>query len=228
MNVIVYVVNFKNDARKERMTKRFGELGFGLVFVPPVTEEDSRLENVPYKRTSSIMLQHLDSIRHYYENTSYNYCIVCEDDILISKYFGKELPKIIQDFEELNLDSLLLGYLFPGNVRGNWHFPSLKQNDDSREYSYHGYPDDIWGSQMYMISRAQAESVLNTFTVEYAMNHLEKIPYNPDWTITKHGKRAILYPMMAVEEGITASDHQGQNEFHRICFTQNYREDVHI
>jgi hypothetical protein len=222
----IYVVNFKNDERKERMINRFSDIGMGLIFVDPVEVSDKRLKYLPYKRTSAIMVQHLDCIRHFLEYTSYKYCIVCEDDILISKHLNKKLPEIIQDFEELELDSLLLGYLLSHrSIDGNWHFPKLKQKEG---YSYHGYPDDIWGSQMYLISRKQAYSLLTKFTPKFALDNLDIVHYNPDWTITKHGKRAIIYPMLAVEEGETNTDHQGQNEFHKTCFEINFKEGEHF
>jgi GR25 family glycosyltransferase involved in LPS biosynthesis len=229
LQVPIYVVNYKNDERKQRMINRFKDIGMDLIFIPPVTVDDPRLKYLPHKRTSSIMVQHLDCIKHFVKDTSCNYCIVCEDDILISKHFHEKLPKIIQDFEDLELDSLLLGYLLCHPIiEGNWHFPVFKQREDDTELSYRGYPDDIWGSQMYLISRKQGETLLSTFTPDYALDNLDVVPYNPDWTITKHGKRAILYPMMAVEEGNTNTDHSGQNEFHRQCFERNYREGVHI
>ena len=162
--VVFYVINFKDDARKERMVSRFNQIGIDLHFVNPVFENDLRMQNTPlYKRTSSIMLQHLDSIRNFYENTSAKHCIVCEDDILISKHLHEHLPKIIQDFEALDLDLLMLGYFNPYGLHGNPHFPMIKATDN---YTYHGYPDDTWGSQMYMISRKHAEFLLNKYTIE--------------------------------------------------------------
>lgn len=224
--VVFYVINFKDDARKERMVSRFDQMGIDLHFVNPVFENDQRLQNTSlYKRTSSIMLQHLDSIRHFYENTSAKYCIVCEDDIHVSKHLHEHLPKIIQDFESMDLDLLMLGYLYPYGLHGSPHFPMLKATDN---YTYHAYPDDIWGSQMYMISRKHAETLLNKYTIQFAIEQLEIIHYNPDWTITKCGKRALISPMLAVEEGDDKSNHQGQTEFHRMCHLGNYNPNVHL
>jgi len=224
--VVFYVINFKDDARKERMIARFDQLGIDLHFVNPVFENDPRMQNTPlYKRTSSIMLQHLDSIRHFYENTSAKYCIVCEDDINVSKHLHEHLPKIIQDFESMDLDLLMLGYLYPFGLHGNPHFPVLKTTDN---YTYHKYPDDIWGSQMYLISRKHAETLLNKYTIQFAIEQLEIVHYNPDWTITKCGKRALISPMLAVEEGDDKSNHKGQTDFHRLCHLGNYNPDVHI
>lgn len=224
--VLFYVINYKDDGRKQRMTERFRSLDIDLHFVNPIEEMDRRMEYTSlYKRTSAIMLQHLDSIRHFYENTSAEYCIVCEDDIHISKYLVRDLPEIISNFKELELDILLLGYLWPYNLNENWHFPVLK---DTEKYSYHGYPDDIWGSQMYLISRSHAKYILDTFTIEFAIKNLEVIHYNPDWTITKYGKRGMITPMLAVEEGEDKSGHGGQTDFHKMCHAHNFNADVHI
>ena len=40
-------------------------------------------------------------------------------------------------------------------------------------------------------------------------------PFAADWTITKNGKRAFIYPPLAVEEGEINSPHEGQINFHR-------------
>lgn len=224
--VVYYVINFKDDARKQRMISRFDQIGVDLHFVNPVSENDPRLQNMPrYKRTSSIMLQHLDSIRNFYENTSAKHCIVCEDDIHVSKYLNERLPQIIRDFDALDLDLLLLGYLYPYGLHGNPHFPLIKT---SEHYTYHGYPDDTWGSQMYLISRKHAKFLLDKFTMEFAIEQIEKVHYNPDWTITKNGKRALITPMIAVEEGDDKSNHAGQTEFHRMCHLGNYNPNVHL
>lgn len=224
--VLYYVINYKDDARRARMSERFHSIGIDLHFVNPVEQSDARMEGTNlYKRTSAIMLQHLDSVQHFYENTNAEHCVICEDDIHISKLLVQDMPEIIENFKELKLDILVLGYLFPYNLHGNWHFPVLK---DDGKYSYHGYPDDIWGSQMYLISRAHAKFLLDTFTIQFAIDHLEVIHYNPDWTITKYGKRAVISPMLAVEEGEDKSGHGGQTDFHKMCHEHNFKSDVHI
>ena len=224
----IYVINYNDDDRRERMITRFKTIGLYLHFVDPVTQNDERLEHVVYKRTSSIMLQHLDSIRHFYNNTSASHCIVCEDDINISKYLTLDLPEILKHFDEQELDILLLGYLWPYSIEYNLHFPVLKENVSERNYNFCGYPDDLWGSQMYIISRKYAKDLLDKFTIDYCIEKDSTYPFNPDWTITKNGKRAIISPMIAVEEGDSKSDHHGQNEFHRQCHSTNYNVNVHI
>ena len=226
--IVFYTINFNDEERKQRMIDRFHNLGLVLHFVNPVYENDPRINDTPlYKRVSSIMLQHLDSVRHFYENTSARYCVVCEDDVYISKHFVDYLPDIINNFDKLDLDVLLLGYLIPYKVENDVHFPTI-ENSESKPYSFHRYPDDLWGSQMYMISRKHAKYLLDTFTIQFAIENLEVIHYNPDWTITKYGNRALIYPLLAVEEGEEKSGHDEQSLFHRICFECNYDPMIYI
>ena len=224
MNIPIYVINFNDELRKNKMIERFKKVNLELKITHPVYQSDSRLnfENPKLpKRTCSIMLQHLDSIKDFITNTTSDYCIVCEDDILISKNLNNDRPNIICQFSKLKLDILLLGYLMPYKIE-NEHF-KMKENS----YSYLNYPDDLWGSQMYLISRFYGLFLLNKYTIDYAKTH-ENEPYSPDWVITKNGNRAILYPMIALEEGDSKSDHQGQNDFHKRCFECNYKEGLFI
>ena len=101
-------------------------------------------------------------------------------------------------------------------------------NKDTEKYNYHGYPDDIWGSQMYLISREHAKNILFKFTIDWAVHNIADTHYNPDWTITKFGRRAVIAPMIAVEEGTEKSGHAGQSQFHDDCRQANYKSEVHI
>jgi hypothetical protein len=81
------------------------------------------------------------------------------------------------------------------------------------------------GSQMYMISRKYAREVLDTYTL--AWTHLGK-PFAADWTITKSGNRAMIYPMLGLEDGGTGSTDAGQIAFHRNCFMINYQPALYV
>jgi len=220
----IYVINFNDDNRKQRMIERFNTMDIELKFTPAVYLTDSRIPSQSdpkiEKRTWAIMLQHLDSIRDFLENTLSTHCIICEDDIMISKKFKDDLPNILQNFNQLKLDVLLLGYLLPFKLNENTYFKP-------KSYQYYDFPNDLWGSQMYLISRAYAKFLLDKYTIEFAINNLDK-PYSPDWVITKNGNKAILYPMIAVEEGETKTTHDGQNNFHKRCFEANYDANIFI
>ena len=227
-NIGFYTVNFKDEERRNKMNSRFDYFGLKLNFVDPVGNDDSRLENVPEKadkRTWSIMLQHMDSIRHFVENTTNDFCIVTEDDILISKDFVNDLPEIINTYTKLGLDVLLLGFLISFQIHENNHFILKDRNE---KYSYYDYPNDLWGSQMYLISRSHAVKLLERYSIEHAIETIETEPFSPDWTLTKYGKKALIYPMVAVEEGNTKADLYSESQFHSNCFNTNYVEGLHI
>ena len=86
------------------MKNRFKNLEYKLTFVPPVEQNDIRLQNIDVlldKRVYSIMLQHMDSIRDFVEKTEDDYCIVCEDDILIVKNFREQISELISVYNTL-------------------------------------------------------------------------------------------------------------------------------
>jgi hypothetical protein len=229
-----YCINYKDEYRREKMAKRWSTLGLELKFVEPVEVIDHRL-NLPdidfEKRTWSIMLQHLDSIRDFVESTDAEYCIVCEDDIVVSKHIANDLPEIIQVYESLSLDVLLMGYLVPYRITDDNHYYPLKSRN--YKYSYHDYPDDLWGSQMYMVSRKHAITLLNKYTVDFAIQSLKipenlRKPFSPDWAITKFGNKSIIYPMIALEEGDTKCNMECEISYHQKCFKLNYTERVFL
>ena len=216
------------------MLARFTTLDIDPVFIKEVELTDTRVSkyevNNDIKRTWCVMIQHLDCIRDFYNNTNEKYCIVCEDDIHISKNFCKDLPNIIKNFDNLNLDVLMLGYLLSYKIQNDsinhkHYFPIIKKNNN---HIYHKYPDDIWGTQMYLITRKYAKLLLDKFTIEFAFNNIGNINYNPDWIITKNGNRALIVPMVAVEEGINISDCYNQNIFHKKCYEINYDKNLYI
>ena len=195
------------------MRARFAEEDVELEFVEPVEAMDARLESAPpdQRRTWAIMWSHLDMLKVFLESDQ-ELALFAEDDILIRKGLKHILPEAAAAYRRLELEILLLGYLLnyrPVQVIAHEEFPPLTN------YTYMNYPDHIWGSQMYMLDRRTAKKFLSCYTVEFAKSG--SVPFSPDWTLTKDGRRAAIYPMLAVEEGKVVTDHQGQREFHRIC-----------
>lgn len=221
----IYIINYNNDERRNKMIQRFSNLNIEPYFVPGVHINDKRLKCLPHnadKRTCSIMLQHLDAIKHFYEQSSCEHCIVCEDDIHISKDFN-DITQIIPIFDSLKLDCLLLGYLLPYKIdinNPNQMFRQIAQHLHPK-FTFHQYPDILWGSQMYMISRKYAKYLIDTYSIQYAIQNPSK-PYSPDWIITKIGYRSLIYPMLAVEEGNNSSTNQLQYNFHKTVYRVHY------
>lgn len=209
------------------MYKTFNELQLPIPKVPrPVHITDPRFTNIQptEPRTWAIMLQHMDALMDFYNSTKGNaneneYCIICEDDILLKKNIKWQLPYITAQFFLFELDVLLLSYLLPFTIENTEtpNYPRLQW------HQMHEYPDDVWGSQMYIISKKHAKYLLDTYTIEWAQTHPDE-PYSPDWIITKKGKRALIYPPLAIENGMTPTTHEGQRNFHKRCFDVHYKE----
>ena len=203
MNDIGFYCLSYEHKRKEQIEKVFKTLNINAQIYKGVDFNDVRLQNKkldPHqKRVWSICYGHLDMIRSFYES-GHSYGIFCEDDIIIRKDFIKHLPSIIADFNSMSLDILLLGYLCENPIDTYSNFPVKKS--DTPPFKYLGYPDELWGAQMYLISRAHAHNILAKYYEDYADKTLEDtsiIPFSADWTITKEGHRALIYPLVAIE-----------------------------
>jgi hypothetical protein len=225
MSVNFYTFSYQNPKREQAMRQRFHEENLTLEFVEPVVGTDARLISASpqVKRNWAIMFNHLDMLKQFLESDA-EYGIFCEDDIFIRRNIASYLPEITNQFARRKLDILLLGYLLP--------FKAVEIKPASRDFAEHGinftytrYPEDLWGSQMYMLNRQSARRLHDKYGVDYAVATLTNTrltPFSPDWILTKDGERAILYPMLAVEEGIVVTDHPGQVDFHKQCFRAQF------
>jgi hypothetical protein len=167
-------------------------------------------------RSAAVMLSHLALIRRFVEETGAAHGIVCEDDIYLRRTIRRDLPAIVRAFDARELDLLLLGYLWP------W-----RDGGASEAYRFHDYGDDLWGAQMYLLSRQHAVNLLATYTLDYALTRWPQ-PFSSDWIVTKHGRRARLSPMLAVEEGGVTTTDAGQIEFHRRCAEAQYDPALYV
>jgi len=225
----IYVVNYKDDVRREKMTQRVKSMGMDAHFVDPVSTQDPRIANQPIsdfeKRNWSIFFQHVDCMKHFSENTTYDYCIICEDDVMLSRTLKTQIPDIIDLYDKTELDILLLSYLWPFEVAEDNYFPVLHRDE---QYKIQGYPVDLWGAHMYFMSRSHARVLVERYTPEYAIAQTGEQPFCTDWQFTKFGKRGLIVPMVGVEEGDVKTDHPDQVSFHRRCFEYNYHPDKYL
>ncbi len=225
--VAVYIVNFNDDERKEKMIDRCRKAGFEPRFVEPVYTTDPRIHSQPIttfeKRNWSIFYQHVDSMSDFVEKADADYVIIMEDDVHIHKNLAHHLPEICAMYDVSGLDILLLSYLWAQPLENDPHFPKL---NSSQNFEIYGYPVDLWGAHMYMMSRAHAKTLVAKFTPEYAISQKPPNYFCSDWQITKTGQRGLLVPMMGVEEGEVKTDAWCQIEFHRRVFEYNYDADL--
>lgn len=230
-NCAFYCVSYNSPERAATMRNRFAQIGADLHIHTGVQMDDPRLQytdDLGTKRLWSVCYGHIDNMAAFLK-TDKKYGFTCEDDVHIHKELGTRMPEIQQHFDEMDLDILLLGYMTTFPIL-DWYsgYDFRFPYDPARRYQYHNYPDGQWGIHLAMFSRAYAQRVVETYGGDYAQRSLVDPslgPFNPDWTITKlTHKRALMYPMMAVEDGKGKYDHWGQGEFHRESHRANYRE----
>jgi len=241
----LYCLNFKNDVRAASMKKRFA--GIDAVLHPGVPVSDPRIAGrslIPHtEKCWSCMYGHLDMIREFVEKDSRNYAIFCEDDILIDSHFKQRLEHVLADFETMQMDTMLLGYLITHPVVGesNGSYAKVGQSiyvdidtAETTTFRYYDY-GDIWGTQMYLLSRKQATRIVEKYANGYADHFLANSatvfpPFSADWTITKEGRRCIVYPMLAIEDGLTnyGDDEGGQRDFHIMSHASHLHASEYI
>jgi hypothetical protein len=214
MEYKVYSFSYNNPERKAAMERRFATVGVPLHWVRAIGADDPSLHGDDAPRVTAIMHGHLEMIRIFLEDTDAKYGIFCEDDIFIRKDFKQSIDRAIELYEMQNLDILLLGYLLNYVP---YHTPRLG-------FQALEYGTNLWGAQMYMMDKRAAQAVYDAFCDRSRVSG----PYSSDWTITKFGKRAMIYPMIAVETGAVCTSHVGQVNFHRACYELNFDPEIHI
>jgi hypothetical protein len=223
-----------NESRRDRMRQRMAQVELSCSFLssPLMAADVSVLvaamgqpEPAGFDpRTAAIMLDHLELIRRFVHETHAAHVIICEDDIYLRRTLKQDLPLIVRQFDARELDVLLLGYL--------WQWREV----DEPGYRFHDYDGELWGSQMYLLSRRQATYLIETYTLAWALanapawalGNASARPFSPDWIITKIGRRARLYPMLAVEEGAVYTAHVANAEFHRRCAEAQYNPTLFV
>ena len=241
MSYKIYCLNYENLERRASMIARFQTAGFTdaeFVIHGGTSIQDPRIAGRGLIRHTekcwSCMYGHLDMIRDFVQSGE-EHGIFCEDDILIDADMKDRLAHIIADFDAMSLDTLLLGYLITHPMNGDGIDRSIYvnlQTAETTQYRYYTY-EDIWGTQMYMLSRAQAQWILEKYAHGYADAFLASPqtiypPFSADWTITKEGNRRIVYPMLAIEDGLSKYDDEGQRQFHAAAHSAHKTVSTYI
>jgi GR25 family glycosyltransferase involved in LPS biosynthesis len=221
------------------MTDLFEKIGVSAIahISHGVAHDDIRLTRANHHRAWSCMYGHLDMIGDFYHNTNKPYGIFCEDDIAIHSRLAELLPSLLDDFKKAQLDILLLGYLSTFKPTLDTLGPCFERIDIeyTSGFGFHHYQHpsiEIWGTQMYMISRDYAKWVLDTFANGYAdcsVDNPQMTPFSADWIITKNGRRAMITPCVAVEiyDYEKPYDHGAQDNFHRLSYEFHFDSNIH-
>jgi GR25 family glycosyltransferase involved in LPS biosynthesis len=221
-------LSFRAPDRSAKMKARFDAIGLELQIHEGVDHSDPRIAdhglNPAVARMWSATYGHLDMIQAFLR-TNKRYGVFCENDVNIHKNLVAELPAVMEAVDCTNTYVMLLGYMITTKI-GSWmNGYSLLHAGASRTYL--SYPPEQWGVHMYMLSREGAAHVIDLFAKGYAVLTLStpNSAFSPDWTISKIEKRALVYPMLAVEDGEDGMEHyqhEGQYAFHRDTHNANY------
>jgi GR25 family glycosyltransferase involved in LPS biosynthesis len=210
----IICVSYNDPQRKEAMTERFRKLGIDGKFVENLHSHC----NFQVSATRN----HLSGIKQFLQSSK-PYAIIMEDDVFIRKSFKDDMPRILKKFRKLKLDILLLGYItFTDPIK---KYPLIHKEHG---YTYLDYSKDprLWGAQAYIITRNFGNKLLEKFS--YILDEENpKPPFIPDHTITKTGKRALIYPMLFVETGTCNpyyGDLKNQTLIHQLSKLFNYQE----
>src|SRR3990172_1588439 len=222
MDTRFYAISYNNPERAARMTARFARVGLPLTFVSPVGPDDPRIPADLDRGSATIwaiMWSHLAMYRAFMESDeNVKYGVFCEDDIHIRRDLPRLMPILKGAYESYNLDVLLLGYLLPYppvEIRLSGGFSPVP---DVPQLSFVHYHDEVWGTQMYLMSKQNIHGLLDYYTEDYSRRSRNPgsgcAPFSADWTLSKRGRRALVYPMMAVEEGNSTLGH---HDYHKQC-----------
>ena len=227
----IYCLSYDNPARLSDMQRRFSTIGASCSFYEGVPFTDHRIidRNLPnqIKRQWSFTYGHFEMIRKFYNDSDASFGIFCEDDILIDQKLLEYIPEIITDFISMDIDVLLLGYLIPFAIDSSTPNFTLRKSNHTTHLAYYDYSEDLWGTQMYMISREYAKVLIDKYSNGYADQTLVDTSlthFSADWTITKDGRRALVYPLLSIEDGKSEYSHEGQSRYHAQCHSANFDE----
>lgn len=228
-SVGVYCFSYDNPEKKQKMTDKFKLTGYDVNWVDIVTSDDPR--NLKgHERCSSVMWNHLDMIKAFLHSDN-DYGVFCEDDIYIRKTFAEDIQEVIRLYERSGVELILLSWLTTFCPYNCVYFFEPYECDKPI-FTLHQYPNHCWGAHMYFMNKKHAEAILNFFTLDFATKTLDESnnlpPWASDWTITKWGKRAALWPMLGVEYGIVNTTNEGQVSFHRDCTNACYEEGKYL
>jgi hypothetical protein len=211
----LYVITM-GGAREDRMHRRLKYLGLSATFVRGV--DTTEMQNYPEACRNGTFLGHLKLLRKFVEESKADYAIVAEDDDYLHRDLKWQIPQVLADFKHMQLDVLLLGYLIDHIPTEALGFPHLTKG-------YYGFHDELWGTQMYLLTKEHAKRILVECDV---VAYDGRIPWGVDFHVTKKGRRALLYPMLAVEEGEIRDMNEIHLMYHRRCKDFSYRPDEYI
>lgn len=226
--VAFYYLSEIGSERDKRMINRFEIVKIPakrVECVPRQWLEEKGYDNPAY----GCMWGHLKMLIEFLNNSDKEFGMFFENDVYISRSLPSDISFLCNRMKLYDLDILLTGYLIdydPGNCNN-----SGNENVDIDTIGFYQYDYDLWGSQSYIVTRKHAQYLVNKYTEDYLKQTLldsTLTPFSADWTITKDGNKALVYPMYAVEEGNINALDIGHINFHKSCTAFNYKPHLYV
>jgi hypothetical protein len=213
-NYQFYCLLHNNEERCNNMKKIFNKLNLSCIFYTGVNFEDIRIKNFEIDEETKIvwtcMYGHLDMINEFYHNNGKEFGIFCEDGIYLQKELKKVLKKIF----------------FPFKItKDTKDFPLKHPVRANSIYKYHDYPNNIYGSKMYILSKKQAKNILDKYYCKYAEKTIHDKNLNifsVDNTIIKEGNRALISPILAIQNNKNECKNIEEQKFNTDCFYAHF------
>jgi hypothetical protein len=226
MSYHIYCLNF-GDKRKAAIQASFNNAGLEdkVTYHPGILISDvealvgTKVKTPIYYFNSAVTMGHIAMMKMFLQ-TDHQYGIFCENDIKLHKDIKTKIPYYIDKMQKLHLEILLLGYLVNTlALIGRCLLPTV--------FAYENY---LWGAQMYILTREKCIDLVNKYDTDYIIKaaHDSKFVVNPDALLTKDGRRALVYPMLAVEcvdDAWISPRHLADAMFHRKCMKYNLTAD---
>jgi len=229
-----YCLSIPGSDRYNRMKHRFLQEQIDATFVPVLAETDSRLHGLQGPSAASVAFGHLDMMKEFLKSGK-EYGVFCEDDVHLRRGILTYIPELVMKFKRHNLEILLMGYLFPKQIRKimfyyDTSFEGEFNTPIDENIVMFRHIDRLWGAQMYMIDRKKATYFLETYTEDYYLmtkTDSSLKPFSADYLFTKDGVRAAIYPMMGVEESYSIN-HPVQDIYHLESHKEHYSEERYV
>lgn len=226
----VYISSFRDEARRNKMRQRCEDCGLSAS-IYNFTENDSKIHDVAAVLGDPsasgrflVVFNWLRLCHDFYHHSTKEYCVIMEDDIYLKKSIKYDINNALEVMKTLNYHIMLLGYLMTCTPDQAGYLKFAYDNDG---FSYYHYPDELWGSHCFIITKPQAKYFLDKYTIE----HIATLHgTGGDWIFTKDpvdNQRGLMFPPLAVEEGVVRTDHWAQISFHRNCSDFQYNSHIY-
>jgi hypothetical protein len=230
VQITKYCLTYHNPEKRDIMLNKFGKLNWHVHMQEGFPAEQSVRSPPPDQlqlaqhehrwdpHAWSVMQGHMTMWEHFVHQDTAPWAMFMEDDIWIRSDINDQLPKIMSDVVMLNLDCVLLGYLTPDAL----HMTTCKFPMMNQPFGLHAYPFNVYGTQMYLVRRSHAINMVREYGINSDWHNMvlsKGTTYNADWILTKQGRTACVYPLLAIEqpgEGHAHGDDY-QTWFHAQC-----------